>query len=312
MAEQVDFAGGFAAAWSVVIADNIAVVGGYGVNAAGDPDWLVRAYDLRTGALQWEDLVNFGGDDEVFELAVHGNRVFATGIGGDCSSIEISNCDLIIRAYDLQHGTLLWQARFDGVGADDGGASIVALDDLVFVGGFVGIVPGDFVTVFLVQAYDAKNGRLIWQDQSDTLVGQGFATKLAARSGRLFAVGTTNDDWRVRAYDPQSGRMLWEATYSLAGSIPEVFDVAFEAAVDEQRVVVAGYGSHPGPNGVSRDWVVRAYDAKTGGVLWTDELDFAGRLDEAVGGVAIDAVQVFAYGLVRSPTTSNEGSRTAP
>jgi hypothetical protein len=118
----------------------------------------------------------------------------------------------------------------------------------------------------------------------------------------VFVVGRNdNADWLVRAYHPRTGTLLWEQTYHLAdAALPDVFDAAFQVATDGRRLVVAGYGSH-GPDVVSResrDWVVNTYDAKTGELLWSDVLDLAGRLDEAVGGVTFHRGQIFAYGVV--------------
>jgi hypothetical protein len=54
-----------------------------------------------------------------------------------------------------------------------------------------------------------------------------------------------------------------------------------------------------------RDWVVNTYNAKTGDLLWSDVLDLAGALDEAVGGVAIFGRQVYVLGVVtRAPASA--------
>jgi len=81
------------------------------------------------------------------------------------------------------------------------------------------------------------------------------------------------------------------------GSLPGIFDYAWQIATDGHLVVVAGYGTRPWSR---RDWVVNAYDAGDGILLWSDILDSAGGFDEAVGGVAFQGGQVFVHGVVDS------------
>jgi len=296
---QFDLENGLDEPRAVAIDDNIVVVSGSGETSTGGSDWLVLAYDLATGQLLWQDSQDYDGNlDEATQLTIKDGRVFTTGAGA-CPVDNFAPCDMVTPAYDLQSGELLWEDRFDYAGGDDYASGITTQGNRVVITGAAGLTAGaDSLGAFVVRALDVRTGQLDWQDLVADPDFYNWGIKITATRDRLFAVGFRKDDWLVRSYDGRDGRVHWEQTYHLEpDSVPGVFDGAWLVATDARRVVVAGYGSHNGVNFVSRDWVVNAYDQKTGALLWSDVYDAAGSADEAVGGIAIDHGQVFVYGL---------------
>jgi hypothetical protein len=289
---------------AIAIRDGIVVVGGGSDGVDGTTAGLVRAYALRTGHVLWDDVFSSPGSaTSIQALAIEGNTVFAAGLGGaNCSFFEISDCNWVVRSYDLKRGRLRWAIELDGeVHADDQAFAVAVLEDRVFVSGAISLDLEFTQVAFSVAALDARSGRELWRDVSTD--GGGGAIRVATDRGRVFVVGLDGNNWLVRRYDPRHGGVIWEDVYSRTGTLSEVFDVAWQLDVQGNSLLVSGYGSQDGPNFVSRDWVVRAYDARNGELRWMDELDFAGGFDEAIGGAAIRNGQALTYGVVSTADT---------
>lgn len=187
---------------ALVIHGGLAFVGGTALNAAGNGfDFMVRAYDLNTGALRWQDISERGGDiDTVYDLSVHGDRLFAVGQGGPGG---FYNADLVVKAYQATSGAVLWDYQIDVAGGDDFLTAVVVQGGTIIACGAVTNPQGNYD--FFVRAFDARTGALDWQDQVD--VGSfdiGFV--LAVHGNRIFAAGSLGDfppgtnDAAVRAY----------------------------------------------------------------------------------------------------------------
>jgi outer membrane protein assembly factor BamB len=165
--------------------------------------------------LVWKDQVDRGGDfDTANGIAVAGPRVFVQGLGGACilGDSPPSDCDVFIRSYDGDTGTLLWEAKTGTVGIDDDTTpQVVVVESGLLFGAWSANHPttgpkGDW----LVQAYRASTGQLVWEDLVDTGGGITFAgaevpLRVAAHGSALFVVGRTVDatnNWNfvIRAY----------------------------------------------------------------------------------------------------------------
>lgn len=224
----------------------------------------------RGGALLWERQVDIaGGYDSALAATAGGGRVFATGYGLSAGG----GADLLIQAFDVASGSLLWRDQVDKGGYADIGHA-VALDGsgLVFVGGGGTSRPARDYD-FLVRAYSASTGRLLWEDQVDK-GGRDEVYALATDWWRVFAVGlgtstSGNADLLVRAYEKASGALLWERQVDLTGH----FDAGFAVATFplEDVVFVAGGGGNASNQPV---FLVRAYDASSGSLWWADQRDF--------------------------------------
>jgi outer membrane protein assembly factor BamB len=120
-------------------------------NCHGD----VRAYDPRTGTLQWEDRFTGPGGDIIIPLptpafAVHGDQVF---LGTALLNLKGDEYVWTVRSYNGHTGALRWQNQtYDGGGYGDGIGGLKFLDDRLYVAGYADRADGGFD--FTVRAYD--------------------------------------------------------------------------------------------------------------------------------------------------------------
>lgn len=245
-------------------------------------DFLVRVSDGKTGTLLWQDLFDLAGEDDFAQkIAVEKRHVYVGGVGtirrghpGDAG-----NTALLVRAYDARGGKLLWQDVSDPTAETQTNevTSIAAENGQVYVA-------GNRDSGALVRAYDGDTGALLWQDQEQTA---GF-TAIAAGHGRVYASGHRNYGslgfFFVRAYDGTTGIVLWQDLYTLVG-----VDGSGSAAisVDGGRVYAVGNGANGIGPGAGTDFLVRAYDGKTGESLWQD--NFHGPGSRTNVAIAVDS-----------------------
>ena len=111
---------------------------------------------------------------------------------------------------------------------------------------------------------------LIWEDQFD-LAGrpdQAFGITVSSRMAVAIGVGGTalgGTDLLMRAYNVRTGTLEWHDQRPLASG------VMTKVVIDDvaNKVFGAGYAA----NGPGTDFLVRAYDARTGDRLWEDVVD---------------------------------------
>ena len=117
--------------------------------------FLIRAHDVDTGELRWED--PFTPDGRCLcrarDLVAEGGRVFAVGDGND-GSVGF------VRVYDAKRGDVLWEDEFAGEPTMLGERTIIGLQAVAVDGGRV-FVAGSFFNAngnadIIVRAYDAK------------------------------------------------------------------------------------------------------------------------------------------------------------
>ena len=163
----------------------------------------------------------------------------------------------MVRAYDARTGELLWDDQFDYGGGIKGALDIAAQGGIVYAAGSGRTAGGG--DEWVVRAYDAWTGELLWDDQFDN---GNEACAIAAQGGRVYAAGSGrtagfDDEWVVRAYDARTGELLWDDQFDKGGGDNEAFAIAVQGG----RVYAAGRGETAGG---AREWVVRAYDDFTG------------------------------------------------
>ena len=294
--DQFDLAGAADEVHAITVDQRRVFVAGIGTNAAGNTDFLVRAYDTKTGTLFWEDQVDKSGDfDNSVAITADGERVFAAGVTVD----PTGNADFLVRAYDATTGIFLWEDQVDKAGGPDEADAIVVHGGRVFAAGLSASVAGSNLgsADFLVRAYDAKAGTLLWEDQVDKAGGHDQALSVAAIGQGVFVAGISENaagNWDVllRAYDAKTGSLLFEDEVDTAGGS----DIAQAVTVDGEQVFVIGIAE----NGVTAtgdqnfDFLVRAYDAKTGTLLWANLFDNGG-YDQGVA-VTAGGGRIFAVG----------------
>jgi outer membrane protein assembly factor BamB len=264
-------------------ANAIAAEGNRVYVAVAGPAYLVQAYDGETGGLLWQD--------QLFD--VPNFTSFANAIAADNGRVYVAGRlqgDLLVRAYDGKTGYLLWQGLFDLAGLDDFAQAITIEKGHVYVGG-IGTLrrarPGDpGSTAFLVVAFDADDGRTLWQNSSEP-TGEpqiNAVTSITAKKGRVYAAGHHNDDSLVRAYDGDTGTLLWQDQEHAAG---------FTAiGVEKGRVYASGFRNI----GLVGFFFVRAYDGRTGTLLWQDSFTLAGVEFSGSAAISISGGRVYAVG----------------
>jgi PQQ-like domain len=254
--DQVDFAGGADAALAVAAAGERVVAVGSAQNAAGNTDFVVRAYDAKTGALLWKDQVNAGGaNDAASAVVIEGDVVV---VGGTSQPVTGSP-RLILRAYAVKNGKLAWEDR-SALQSFNGLASV---GSRVLITGTTATTTG--ATRLFVRGYVTKTGVIAWQDRPAPPVGYdnvvGAPRGLVVSGHNAYVTGTVTGpgattSCHVRSYDAPDGDLNW-ATVHVSPCR------ALAIAADGRRVIVAGQGSI-----ALDDLHVQAYDADNGGFLW--------------------------------------------
>ena len=271
-------------------------------------DWLVRAYDARTGDLLWED--RFGAPDPVgmiqqdrpVSVAAAGNRVY---VGGRSRITAGQGPRWIVRAHDAKSGALLWQDV--ALGPFQSQANSIAIDgDRLVAAGFLISQLSPLNLDWLVRASDTKTGELLWQDVVNKGVSSSeMALDLAVSEGRVFAAGTAgatcrfdvvhpdNCDALIRAYELESGQLLWEDRFDDAP-----LDEYRSVAAKDDLVFATGLGANDCDlSGLPTncDLLVRAYAAETGQLVWEDQVDASGT-DEEGSAIAVHGGRVVVAG----------------
>jgi outer membrane protein assembly factor BamB len=249
---------------SALVADGHRVFAG-GRTAGPFPqfDLFVAAFDPTTGEQLWKDTVDYSSKAEVVNAIVAARgMVFLVG-----TTIDFDNFDAsaFIRAYDAGTGARLWD---DLVGLPPHTIDYLTATEVegqvYLVAGRTGsLLPG---SPFVVRAYNARTGALVWQD---SLPDSDGATVVAADHHRVFAGGTRFEQrgFLVRAYDRRDGRVIWQDSFS-GGDINFMTGIALHRG----RLIVSGFSTSlfpaPADEGANFGSFVKAYDPKTGTVLW--------------------------------------------
>jgi outer membrane protein assembly factor BamB len=188
----------------------------------------------------------------------------------------------------------LWQA----IGTDgfEEAFAIAVQGNRVFTAGRANVAISTAQGEFIVNAYDAKTGKLLWKNRIDsTANGSGEARDMVASQGGVYAVGLSHtpdsgNDFAVRAYDAKTGVLLWE---DIVDGSEGAFDQALAVAIRGNQVFAAGRLDNVGTGG---DFVVRAYRANTGTLLWQDVVDGTASGDDAAIDITAGTNAIFAVG----------------
>ncbi len=139
----------------------VAGSGGAGCNFfltfSPDCDFIVRAYELRSGRLLWEDQLNLGDFDQAISVTANDGRVFVVGQGGNNCDVQVGNCDMLIRVYKANSGQVMWEDQVDSIGTEDAAVSVAVAGGKVLTAGYF-FETVDFHLDLLVRAYDAGIG----------------------------------------------------------------------------------------------------------------------------------------------------------
>jgi outer membrane protein assembly factor BamB len=274
---------------------------GYAAGATpGSTDIVVRTYDAVTGALLWGDVWDSGRDDMAQGIAANAKAVVVVGDGADVAGQSLQ---FIVRAYNPATGSVLWEDHVSRSGLDAEAWTVAMTQDRVVVAGGINGTPGDLLIrvynvksgallwettrpstgvvavkanadgVFLagassrqyyIGAYDIKNGTLLWEDQGGAASAQFL--DLAVTGDQVVATGMQQSALILNAYDAATGARRWEA---LTSPPVGVNDRGVAVASNGRAVYVCG-GSSNAQNFEDSEFLVQAYDAATGTLLWDD------------------------------------------
>jgi len=224
-----------------------------------------RSDQLVEGSLVWE---NRGQPEPVGAgLSLAASEGVVVAVGNVCEAPgSVTSCNWFVRAHDARTGRTLWEDRLNA-GAFDRSQSVVIEAGRVFASGWfqVPLAPPRGLFDFVVRSYDLRSGKVLWTQQIDRGT-QDFAEQIAVKDGRVFAVGrvrgaVSGSDFALFAFDAATGAKLWESVVNLFQ-----VDVAFAVAASRDAVYSAG------PTRNLTALLVRAHDARTGRLLWQDEV----------------------------------------
>jgi len=277
--DQFDLAERSDQAFGITVSSRMAVAIGVGGTASGGLDLLMRAYNVKTGTLEWQDQRPLAsGIMTKVVIDDVANRVFGAGYAANGPGT-----DFLVRAYDASTGDRLWEDVVDK-GRDDFVQDIAAGKEGVFVVGYGGNVDGSPIAL-LVRAYHKRTGDLLWEDQVNDGGDDVAAWQVKTEGGLVLVAGSMghgpDQQLMLRAYDARSGRLAWDSRVPQAS--PGVL------AVDADRVYVSG--SAVGTAGGSAVAFLAAYDLHAGNLLWQE---WSVAASDVIRGLAVAGSQVFA------------------
>ncbi|MEV0383406.1 S8 family serine peptidase [Nonomuraea sp. NPDC050643] len=273
----------------------------------GMEDYFTVAYEAGTGRRTW--LAYFDGpgegtsstdDGRVIKVTPDGSRLFVSGQSQGEEGTGLADWGTV--AYDAATGEQLWTARHNG--PDNGidiPSSMTADDKTVYVTG--SSVHPDTQTDVTTIAYDATTGKELWADRYD---GPGHESDtphdMTLAGGRLYVTGNTvgegtGSDFTTIAFDPATGRRSWVQRHD-GKAKGEDYAWSVRATPDGTKVVIAGQSAD---DASGTDYVTIAYDAATGGPIWTGRYDGAAGAGDNAHALAVDAtaeagVRIFVTG----------------
>jgi outer membrane protein assembly factor BamB len=140
----------------VAVAGKRVLVGGLKANTGGNVDFSVRAYGLSRGDFVWEDRIPGVGQTFASRVATAGGVAFAAGLFRDA----VGSPGLLVRAYDADTGTVIWQDRIANSAPGGGGlGGLATAGSRLFAGGSGDLtfdVHGVPHSYFLIRAYDTR------------------------------------------------------------------------------------------------------------------------------------------------------------
>ena len=199
--------GGLELATVMRVSGNIAyaaISGPYNGEPSSHADIHLRAFDIPTGRLLWEDVWTALGplNNGVSDIAASGGRVFIVAVRGVSGDLESS--EWAVRAYAGSSGTVLWEDHCP-VGSAD---RVLATPIWVYVAGACTTGSTQLVRV---RAYAAATGKLRWETQIPAL---NRVSAIALSGDKLLVTGlvesTAGESLLVRAYGVTRGNLLWQ------------------------------------------------------------------------------------------------------
>lgn len=227
---------------------------------AGQGDYLTVAYDAASGAILWMKTYDGPGHDQdhanALVVSYDGSRVYVIGWSRGAGTGN----DYAIIAYDAASGTPFWDYRYDGVGDDDYGFTLVLTRDdrtLYATGWSTGEGSGlDFLT-FALTDLDQSVPTRIWLDRYDGpqhRTDRPYLIALSPDESRLIVEGEEGgtqsllftgiripaaQNWAVIAYETPNGARNWTQHWNGQGTSNDFADDV--VVTEDGQVLVTGW-----------------------------------------------------------------------
>jgi outer membrane protein assembly factor BamB len=205
VANQFDNAIGVTVSGSnVIVVDNSGGVGG-GV-------LIVRAYDAKTGTVQWMDRQACCG----ILLTSLGDTAYVVAQENDMR-YPVGGTDIIVRAYDARNGNLLWRDDYD-VGREDHSTSVLATRTAIVVVGYTTGDPAADGLQWIARAYDPASGDILWDEEIGELPLSTTARYVDGDERGVVIAGNQSQTGVgpyvtiIRSYNPTTGALHWQTT----------------------------------------------------------------------------------------------------
>ena len=285
---------------------------------AATAEWLLVAHDRATGEQRWAAGRNERVYDSPLAVAVApaGNRVYVTGSSYDAFPVGATDARITTVAYDAASGAELWSQSWDGRSdAVDAGKTIAVSPDgrTVVVGGVTTAAAGlDYVVV----AFDATDGGLLWSDTVNGLRDAGTDSLTAITidpagravyvTGESAGVAEFDLDFLTLAYDVRSGSELWRARFDGVGAQQPDRANGITVSRDGRTVFVTGDSWTSYTDRISQfDYATVAYDAASGAQRWASRYSGATRGFNSPIGVVATNTGVVVSGQARGATADD-------
>jgi outer membrane protein assembly factor BamB len=272
---------------------------GRGTRSNGNNQWIVRAYDAKSGALLWQDVLSSGVFNDPESVTTDGQHVFA---GGFTTDNTMNSRHFTVRAYDALSGTLLWQDRvasgMQGFAGGDAAVQVATEGSQLVAAGVITDTNGFH---FAVRTYDTVTGTLLWADLVNTGAGNDNAESVTLHDGQAFIAGSggmacsaglpSDCDWLLRAYDQATGALTWSMQVDGNHQQDDAANVILACG---DRIAIAG---NAGTDSAApyADWRVQVRSADTGALVWDDVLSTPATYAFPVG-LAVSGTRLFAAG----------------
>jgi hypothetical protein len=188
------------------------VAGGFGYQNDFDSTITVKVYDAQSGEVLSEDVyeLSIKEDRSAARANVSNGRIFAGGVGPGATDLS----HFMVRVYDATTGEFQWSGQLN-LTPDEGsrpGHTISTLVPRRAVVMKVDSAEADAQQpLFLLRAFDASTGGVVWQDEFST-DGKGVAKgkMIAARPADEVLQEVDTFDFRVRMFGQDGRTILWE------------------------------------------------------------------------------------------------------
>jgi hypothetical protein len=302
----------FGLAKDVAVDGDRAFVAGWTRTAGLGFQFVVRAYEVGSGAVLWSREIGTGPQclEEVPRfarcvakaVAVQDGRVFVVGH----LTRTAQRADFAVLAFDAATGAPLWESVTDptGTGANDYAWAVRVSGRHVFVVGEYADFGG-----LIVQAHDARTGAIRWQQREPGAGNSTLKDTLAAAREGVFVAGfDASFRFFVKAYDAETGAPRWEdhleglgqaTALALSGSD------ARDGGADEgsgPRIIATGVVGCDPATFLDCELGLRAYDAQQGLVWQVADVArggdwYMGNVTAAGGRLYVDGSELLEDGL---------------